>query len=178
MSIKEARAPQRGALAGAAATARSIHPLWVCSWSNQRSPRGRQRCLPGLLSFGITPPAYNGHATPKAKVRFRGYYPIKPHDPLLMSRPAKSIPFQSCDHTMEATWSCLRIFLFTKQYLGWGLHEYLIHFDTLTLVVQCQLNYRMKLSSFDVPVNLYKFYLYTDCSSYSPYLTLAGFMAI
>ena len=53
----------------------------------------------------ITEPTYNSHATPRGgrvddpathreKVRFRAYHPIKPHAPLLESKPAKSIPFQ------------------------------------------------------------------------------------
>ena len=46
--------------------------------------------------------AYNGHATPKGKVRLMGYRPIKPHESLIVSRPANSIPFLGCPRIMEA----------------------------------------------------------------------------
>ena len=36
------------------------------------------------------------------KVRLMGDHPIKPHVPLLMLRPAKSIPFLCCQNTPEA----------------------------------------------------------------------------
>jgi len=50
----------------------------------------------------IAPFAYIGHATPKGKVRFMGYHPIKPHDPLLLSRRVNSIPFLGCPGILEA----------------------------------------------------------------------------
>jgi len=61
----------------------------------------------------ITVPAYNSHATPNFKKleerlyslkegKILEYHPIKPHVPLLMLRPAKSIPFLCCQSTSEA----------------------------------------------------------------------------
>jgi len=60
------------------------------------------RALSSTIGARIAPPAYIGHATPKGKVRFMGHYPIKPHDPLLLSRPANSIPFLGCPGILEA----------------------------------------------------------------------------
>ena len=78
------------------------------------------------------------------------YPPIKPHVPLLMLRPAKSIPFLCCQNTSEA--ECLPIkffFLFIylcTQYLGCGLIRYLICVATHTLVIKCQFNNKKVLS--------------------------------
>ena len=62
----------------------------------------------------IAVPAYNSHATPNfikkleeyeyslKEGKILEYHPIKSHVPLLMLRPAKSIPFLCCQSTSEA----------------------------------------------------------------------------
>jgi len=83
--------------------------------------------------------------------------------------PPNPFHFQVALDTLEAPW------MFHMVNLGWGLHEYQIHLATLTLVVKCQYLIRMKLSHIDVPINLYKYNLYTDSSSNSFLNTLAIF---
>lgn len=53
-----------------------------------------------LLQIDLS--TYNGHATPKGKVRLMGYRPIKPHESLIGSRPANSVPFLGCPRILEA----------------------------------------------------------------------------
>ena len=94
-------------------------------------------------SFNFQTPSYLLIEHIQGLVRFRVYYRIKPHDPLLVLIPANSFEFHSCEHTLQVERLTLSLYLEISPKISthlWqrGLLRYLILFDPHAFVPQRQ----------------------------------------